>query len=1795
MKNKIFKKFILSLIFILVFFISFSYTQAVSDTGTFESNLIDLGVKANIEGLSWTATGVDLNTQNSCTQLTGSGCALKFQISFGLSTSSMSAYVGPDGTGATYFTVSSEKFSQNVNSIGRYVKYKAYLYTKDTNYTPKVSNVKINYQAQPTSLNPAEFISSIYDTKNEYNAISSISFNEFNVSNTAKLRLQLRSASSSSAILSESWYGPSGTSTYFENGAIGCSKSGDIVVCNTVDQKLKSGVDGRYIQYRVLVNSTSGDYDVTSNPYTTSISITYNDNSVPNFVSAPLNLNKSTYLLQISWTEINVTSTTESFCTKDTGEGCAVKLQIRTAPDSNGSPDWANGSGWCGPTDCAQTTSNTDYASSYFTYKSTGCAKSGDVVTCTAFPNVFLSGGDDQWFQYKVYLNSINPTAYTPKISQFKISYNQTQVKNGTFLSSPYDTVDNTTFFASLSWSEKDTSSTEKIKFQIRTAPDANGSPDWANGSGWCGPTDCAQTTSNTDYASSYFSSDYVDCSKTTASSYVAVNCPNKNATTTDAINDRWIQYRIVLESSGSISPKITSDVGVQATYVSNEPPQLYLKSASQSTTDGKVYISFIAADPDTNATKPNGDPSAANPGKVLVKKLEYSLDGGSTWSLAGSDTNTNSAYITTDTNSGYAGTNPFVDIPITTSTTTSQTFTIVWDAKGQLGNNIEVSNAKIRLTIDDRELSKNLAISESSIFVLDTKPPVISETPIYSTYLIGTSTSNNLHIVSSDGNSYQLMLSNNSNFSNDGINAQSGQWINPSGATTTLTWNFGSSDPYKVYLKAKDIYQNVSTITMQAPEKPKDIFIADITTEFKYREFVSWNKVADPESDFKSYNIFRSTDNQNWTLYKVITDINTNFLIDDNNGTTLDQNLVYYYKVVAEDNKGNTSNYSNVVYDQPDLARGSTDLAAPVISNLRCTNVTAGQLTVEWDTDEVSDSTVYYSTDTSYSASTTVVTMVKSQNSPYGGHKVVLTDLNPATTYNLRIKSTDPFGNYALNDASNPGNLPASAFQCTTQGGPKITNVSPKSVDENSATISWRTNVPANSTVVYTTDPNFQTGLQTVTTNDLVVDHNVLITGLSVNTRYYFKVLSKDASSVEAFDDNAGKYYQFATTQDTTPPQISNVSASLTKSDSAVITWLTNEPSDSEVINISGGSFTNPNKDSTLTTKHSIVLTGLQPQTTYTYAVRSTDKAGNTATSSQYSFTTPEESKLIIIRTLSPAQQGASVQNQVAKVEVKVDKKPPIIKNLTVSNITDSSVVIKWETDEPATSLVEYGETRKYGFTQGTFKKSLFHEVKLTDLRPGRKYNYIIRSMDDAGNMSESANKVFSTKPAKETIEEKLKRLKENPSPQEIAKLTAEINQILENLNKRVTPPAILGPKPSVDVGSTWAKISWETDRVSGSVVAYSEAKDYDPSKPDIYKSFVGNPDEQVTQHFVELTNLKPGTLYHFQVRSKALIGGIGKSKDFTFKTKEEGEIVDLEIKNITTNSAEISWKTNVFATTNLEYGKTANFTDKITDSTLNKSHFVKLTNLQPGTLYRFRAGGKDENGNQFYSPTLTFTTQALPSLIDVKIDALTERSVNISWVTDVPSDSTVYYTNTKTNKTEKIGAAELVKNHLIKLDNLEEGVEYKIKVASTDANGNTIESSEYSFTTSKDSQPPIILNVKTQSALFGRNKVQTIIKWDTDEPAISRVVYQEALAGKKAEKTKDVSLGPVKSHTAVFTDFKAGTVYKFKLISIDKSGNVAESQYYTILTPREQETVFDLIVKNFKDVFKWTQNVNR
>ncbi|MBC8275688.1 MAG: fibronectin type III domain-containing protein [Chloroflexi bacterium] len=95
---------------------------------------------------------------------------------------------------------------------------------------------------------------------------------------------------------------------------------------------------------------------------------------------------------------------------------------------------------------------------------------------------------------------------------------------------------------------------------------------------------------------------------------------------------------------------------------------------------------------------------------------------------------------------------------------------------------------------------------------------------------------------------------------------------------------------------------------------------------------------------------------------------------------------------------------------------------------------------------------------------------------------------------------------------------------------------------------------------------------------------------------------------------------YPAALINDATRPQISDITASMTGSDSATVTWTTDEFANSEVIyGTQPGVYPQTVSDPLYTKQHEITLTELALGATYYYKVLSTDRSGNTTTSSEH------------------------------------------------------------------------------------------------------------------------------------------------------------------------------------------------------------------------------------------------------------------------------------------------------------------------------------------------------------------------------------------------------------------------------------------------------------------------------------------------------------------------------------------------------------------------------------------------
>jgi len=88
-----------------------------------------------------------------------------------------------------------------------------------------------------------------------------------------------------------------------------------------------------------------------------------------------------------------------------------------------------------------------------------------------------------------------------------------------------------------------------------------------------------------------------------------------------------------------------------------------------------------------------------------------------------------------------------------------------------------------------------------------------------------------------------------------------------------------------------------------------------------------------------------------------------------------------------------------------------------------------------------------------------------------------------------------------------------------------------------------------------------------------------------------------------------------------------------------------------------------------------------------------------------------------------------------------------PVISKVTVSNVTANSVTIRWETNEPCDSQVEYGETDSYGLqTTRNGVQTSNHAVELTALQANTEYHYRVKSRNIYGELEISRDHSFTT-----------------------------------------------------------------------------------------------------------------------------------------------------------------------------------------------------------------------------------------------------------------------------------------------------------------------------------------------------------------------------------------------------------------------------------------------------------------
>ncbi|HHE46551.1 MAG TPA: hypothetical protein ENL08_02460 [Bacteroidetes bacterium] len=252
--------------------------------------------------------------------------------------------------------------------------------------------------------------------------------------------------------------------------------------------------------------------------------------------------------------------------------------------------------------------------------------------------------------------------------------------------------------------------------------------------------------------------------------------------------------------------------------------------------------------------------------------------------------------------------------------------------------------------------------------------------------------------------------------------------------------------------------------------------------------------------------------------------------------------------------------------------------------------------------------------------------------------------------------------------------------------------------------TIWFETDLPAKAVIEYDTDRDNLNDAE-YDTSMFIKLHEVNIYELSEDTGYYFRIRAWTVDSLEAVSDVV--FFQTPNPNDLpVGPIISGLQVVNITSSGATVTWNTDINADSRAYwGVSSDVLTDSTLREELTTEHSVMLTGLEPETNYNVQVASEDDVGNRNYSHIERFTTLEE------------ENGGRVT----------------INDVRVLYTTGSTTAIFWTTDMEADSRILWGEARNYlPWFQTDLTATYRHILKIDSLTELTTYFFRVSSQDD-------------------------------------------------------------------------------------------------------------------------------------------------------------------------------------------------------------------------------------------------------------------------------------------------------------------------------------------------------------------------------------------------------------------------------------------------------------------------------
>ncbi|MBT6034563.1 MAG: fibronectin type III domain-containing protein [Candidatus Jacksonbacteria bacterium] len=784
------------------------------------------------------------------------------------------------------------------------------------------------------------------------------------------------------------------------------------------------------------------------------------------------------------------------------------------------------------------------------------------------------------------------------------------------------------------------------------------------------------------------------------------------------------------------------------------------------------------------------------------------------------------------------------------------------------------------------------------------------------------------------------------------------------------------------------------------------------------------------------------------------------------------DEDIVY---LQIKDAKGNTATDSATTPDKPDdpaIAEISNTLVSPALYGMYVTWSIASDppsATATYD--------IYRKVGAgSYSSLTTDIAR--------GTNNYANTGLSLDSTYTYYIVTKDSDGNISQRSSEIAGIANGSLDTGEGPGSndttaPVISATAPVAlVSGNSVTITYTSTAVAADTSTTTegyvdyriTDASFSSAGTLKASNNTAVDDGstitVVISGLANNTLYYYRIGAEDPSGNKGTDDNSGAGYTFTSESgpiassgntaggsqaDAIDPTIIAFAVTSVTSTTATMNMQVNEVSTMRVVyGLDPKVLDTEVIKEELANIHKLTITDLEPNTLYYARAYAKDFSGNESESSS-------------------AEQFKTSDPQIL-IEVPIAGEGEEADRVTEGNITETIIAPDVET-EPFVVELSF-ETGIRTDEDRSVKEAVVERLK-------SDFQEVVQHIT-------------------------LGTLSQNPT---------SLAQFVQVASSELPPPTIVDGLPITEATATSAAFSWQTDTQANSLVAIVPDNLYNANAEEPYLIELGNSSEFVKEHFVSITDLRPATRYHYQIRSQGSLGPTAKSRDYEFQTlSEQLSIIVAEVLEIEAARATVFWRTSVDADSQVEY--------------------IPL----------------NENGE--------------PLLDQVGTQGRTDKSTD----------------------------------HTVELKGLESGTGYLLRVISRDGTGQEIDQFLPQIQTTRDSDVPILSQINALSTLYPgeKPKVQTLITWRTNEKANSQVEYWKGLREPKDKENRVVT--PVgaeytRNHVIVLTGLVPGDVYQYKVKSVDETGNVSDSEAFTLLAPSSTESVVEVIADNFSDIFGWLQ----